>query len=100
MFASLFEPPRDVPVVAFFTRKGAKECKTKEAVTQACADLKIDMEVFDYRLEVEALQILEISRVPAIVLVKGGFGTVIAANDSPVSNIRLQLIAAGVRLPK
>jgi hypothetical protein len=98
-FAELFESPIQSPVVAFFADKRNKNCQIKEAVLSACKDLRIEMKEFDFRLEVEALQLLEIRRVPAVVLVKGGLGRVISANSDPFAEIRLQLIAAGVKLP-
>ena len=99
MFESLFHPPKDKPIVAFFADKKNVKCATKAAVTKACADLNVEMREFDYRLESEVLQLLGVQRVPAVVLVQGGTGKVVVANSGPFTDIRLQLVAAGVRLP-
>ena len=98
-FAELFNCPLQSPVVVFFADKRNKDCQLRERVLSACSDLNIEMVELDHRLEIEALQLLEIRRVPAVVLIKGGLGRVISANSDPFAEIRLQLVAAGVKLP-
>ena len=99
MFASLFESCNKEPVVAVFSDPKSERCEVRLATEQACKELNVPVHIFDYRLEAEALQLLGVAQIPAVILVKGGLGRVVIANKDPAFDIRLQLVAAGVKLP-
>lgn len=99
MFSNLLESSSNAATVVLFADKTNPYCMARKVVKEACEDLKVEMQELHYHDEMESLQIMEISIIPAVVLIRAGTGRVIMANNEPIFNIRLQLVAAGVSLP-
>lgn len=87
--------------IALFYGPSCAPCAAlKPKLRKACADLEIRLEEFNTANEMEAVRLMGLRTVPAVVLVRrGGIARVLFTGDQPEHAVRLQLVAHGIPIP-